>query len=59
MVFGDELLYVGNFVGPFFRRVAPTGMDGKLVAAKFAPDNRLWVITDRGVFRSTAPIDAH
>ena len=59
MTFGNEHLYVGNFIGPIFRRVEPTGLSGKLLVAKFAPDNRLWVITESGVFRSTAPIDAH
>ncbi len=57
--FGNEFLYVGSFLGAKFQRVEPTGLDGGLVVAKFAPDNRLWVITDRGVFRSTAPVDAH
>jgi hypothetical protein len=54
--FGDEFLYVGDFLVARFRRVMPTGMEGKLIVAKLAPDDRLWVVTDRGVFRSTQPI---
>lgn len=57
--FGDEFLYIGNILGPVFRRVEATGLVGRLVVAKFAPDSRLWVVTSNGVFRSTVPIDAH
>jgi hypothetical protein len=59
MTIGDDFLYVGNFIGPQFRRIEASGLQGKLLSAKFGPDNRLWVITTFGVFRSVAPVDGH
>lgn len=59
LLFHDDLLYVGSYLGPKYFHVLPTGISGHVLSAKFAPDNRLWVITDNGVFRSLEPVDRH
>jgi hypothetical protein len=59
LLFHDDLLYVGSFLGPKYFHVVPTGISGHVLSAKFAPDNRLWVITENGAFRSLQPVDRH
>jgi hypothetical protein len=54
-VYYDDRIFVNarHFPG---RLVEETTLDGKVIVAKFAADNHLWVVTEHGLWRSSAPV---
>ncbi len=54
-LYPNDQLFVGGYsTYPF--PVDVTGVSGAYRLAKLAPDGRLWLVTEDGLFRSNAPV---
>jgi hypothetical protein len=56
-VYRENHLFISGTLSTAFHELIAAGISGNAVrAAKIAPDNHLWIVTDQGLFRSATTI---